>query len=90
MSPPKILLIPSVLVRGNAGDVALMLCEHCSVIAKILVCCHHIVVKQLPQPRGSPSNSRLNWPNILIAALQLNLRQWGRTTHTLLQLGSTP
>ncbi|PKU42641.1 rna-directed dna polymerase from mobile element jockey-like [Limosa lapponica baueri] len=36
MSPPKILPIPSLLVKENVGETALMLCEPCSAVAKAL------------------------------------------------------
>ena len=43
LSPPKILPTPSLLVRGgNAGETALMLWEHCSAVAKTLVCYQHL------------------------------------------------
>ena len=44
MSPPKILPRPSLPLRGglNIGETALMLCQHCSAVAKTLVCYQHL------------------------------------------------
>lgn len=36
MSPPKTLTFPSLLVRGEVGETALMRCQHCSAAARTL------------------------------------------------------
>jgi len=50
MSPPKLLPTPSLLAfwsQGeNVGEIALMLREHCSAVAKTLVCCQHLASYQ--------------------------------------------
>jgi len=35
---PKVLPTPSLLVKGNVGEAASILCEHCSAGAETLVC----------------------------------------------------
>jgi len=45
MSPPKLWPTPSLLAfggEGEAGETTLMLWEHCSAVAKTLVCQHHL------------------------------------------------
>lgn len=42
MSPPKILPTTSLLMRGNVGDAALILWEHCSAVARTLVYYPHL------------------------------------------------